>query len=76
MHRKTEALQDTAPAFGVATIEEALELRQVNTIRNVSVGDLVELWGKQVAVNEAADHCGTIGYELLTQVTSRVPCAY
>jgi len=30
MHRKTEALQDTAPAFGVATIDEALELRQAN----------------------------------------------
>jgi len=30
MLRVAEALQDTAPAFGVATIDEALELRQAN----------------------------------------------
>jgi alanine racemase len=36
-------------------------------------GDLVELWGPTVPVDDVADHAGTIGYELLTGVTARVP---
>lgn len=36
-------------------------------------GDLVELWGKTVSVDEVAGCAGTIGYELLTGVTARVP---
>jgi alanine racemase len=43
---------------------------------NVAIGDTVELWGKGVPVNEVATHCGTIGYELLTGVTARVPREY
>jgi alanine racemase len=36
-------------------------------------GDTVELWGRHVSVDEVAQHAGTIGYELLTGVTVRVP---
>ncbi|GGC81752.1 alanine racemase [Marinobacter halophilus] len=36
-------------------------------------GDLVELWGSTVSVDEVAACAGTIGYELLTGVTARVP---
>jgi alanine racemase len=36
-------------------------------------GDKVELWGRHVSVDEVARHAGTIGYELLTGVTVRVP---
>lgn len=36
-------------------------------------GDPVELWGSTVSVDEVAQAAGTIGYELLTRVTSRVP---
>ncbi|MBS3804359.1 MAG: alanine racemase [Oleiphilaceae bacterium] len=39
-------------------------------------GDSVELWGSQVSVDEVADAAGTIGYELLTGVTPRVPRQY
>jgi alanine racemase len=41
-----------------------------------SVGDRVELWGPGVAVNDVAAAAGTIGYELLTGVSSRVPRSY
>lgn len=41
-----------------------------------AVGDEVELWGAQVPVDEVAHACGTIGYELLTKVTQRVPRRY
>jgi alanine racemase len=39
-------------------------------------GDPVELWGKQVSVDEVAAAAGTIAYELMTGVTSRVPRQY
>jgi alanine racemase len=39
----------------------------------VSVGDAAILWGQGLAVDEVAQWCGTIGYELLCGVTPRVP---
>ncbi|MGV8843128.1 MAG: alanine racemase [Pseudomonas sp.] len=39
-------------------------------------GDSVRLWGAQLPVDELAQACGTIGYELLTKVTARVPRRY
>lgn len=33
----------------------------------------VELWGDHLPVDEVAQHIGTIGYDLLTRVSSRVP---
>lgn len=38
-----------------------------------TVGSPVELWGQQIAVDDVARACGTIGYELLCAVTARVP---
>ena len=43
---------------------------------NAAIGDTVELWGQGVPVNDVATRCGTIGYELLTGVTARVPRVY
>lgn len=40
------------------------------------VGDAVELWGRHMLVDDLAQRCGTIGYELLTKVTPRVPRQY
>ncbi len=39
-------------------------------------GDAVELWGAQLPVDEVAKAAGTIGYELLSKVTARVPRRY
>lgn len=36
------------------------------------VGDEVQLWGKALAVEEVAEHIGTIAYELVTKLTPRV----
>jgi alanine racemase len=36
-------------------------------------GDAVELWGDRVPVEAVARHAGTIPYELLCQLTARVP---
>ncbi|MCK5875811.1 MAG: alanine racemase [Alcanivoracaceae bacterium] len=35
------------------------------------IGDRVELWGDQVSVDEVAQHCGTISYELFCRMTAR-----
>ena len=40
------------------------------------VGDEVQLWGAQLPVDEVAQAAGTIGYELLSKVTQRVPRRY
>jgi alanine racemase len=43
---------------------------------DIRVGDEVELWGPNLAVNEVAAHAGTIGYELLAGMTARLPRVY
>ncbi len=40
------------------------------------VGDEVILWGEDLPVEEIAQHVGTIGYELVTNLTSRVEILY
>ncbi|ATF10367.1 alanine racemase [Candidatus Enterovibrio altilux] len=40
------------------------------------VGDEVILWGENLPVEEVAAHIGTIGYELVTSITSRVNLVY
>jgi alanine racemase len=42
----------------------------------VEIGEPVTLWGPGLGVNEVAECCGTIGYELLTRMPSRVPRIY
>lgn len=43
---------------------------------DVGIGSKVELWGRQLSINEVARHCGTIPYTLFTGVTKRVPRHY
>jgi alanine racemase len=45
-------------------------------VPEAQIGDDVELWGAQLPVDRIAQACGTIGYELLTKVTARVPRRY
>ena len=42
----------------------------------VAIGDVVELWGRNVSVNDVAARAGTISYDLLTAVSPRVPRIY
>ncbi|WP_334031442.1 alanine racemase [Alteromonas sp. P256] len=45
----------------------------VTHINNVTTGDTVELWGENISISEVASCAGTIDYELMTRVSSRVP---
>ncbi|MDC9720202.1 MAG: alanine racemase [Gammaproteobacteria bacterium] len=48
----------------------------VTDLEGIHVGDQVCLWGKGLSINEVAQHAGTIGYELMTRVTQRLPIFY
>jgi alanine racemase len=39
---------------------------------SVQLGDSVELWGENLPIETIAEQAGTIGYELLNQITSRL----
>ena len=45
----------------------------VTDIPDVALQDTVELWGRQLPVDEVAQCAGTISYELTTRVSTRVP---
>jgi alanine racemase len=48
----------------------------VTDLLDVSVGDAVELWGKNLSVNEVASYANTIGYELVTRMPPRAKKVY
>ena len=48
----------------------------VTDLPAAAIGDRAVLWGPELPVNEVARQCGTIGYELLTRMPSRVPRNY
>lgn len=45
-------------------------------VPGAAVGEAVELWGAQLPVDVVAQAAGTLGYELLSKVTARVPRRY
>jgi alanine racemase len=63
-----------APLAGAVSMD--MITIDVTAIDDVSVGDTVVLWGEGLSVNEVASKAGTIGYELLTNVSRRVPRNY
>ena len=48
----------------------------VTNLADVSLGDIVELWGENLRVEVVAEYMNTINYELLTCVSARVPKVY
>lgn len=48
----------------------------VTDISDIQLGDVVELWGKNLAIEKVAKHLDSINYELLTRVSNRVPRIY
>lgn len=45
----------------------------VSDIPDAALGDEVELFGKELPVDELAEACGTINYEIICGITQRVP---
>ncbi len=48
----------------------------ITDLPEAGIDSPVELWGANLPVDEVAQVCGSIGYELLTKVTARVPRRY
>lgn len=48
----------------------------VTGLNQVEVGDIVELWGENVLVEDVAEYASTISYELLTRLSARVKRRY
>lgn len=48
----------------------------VTDVDGVDIGTPAELWGDTILIDDVAAAAGTIGYELMTKVTSRVPRHY
>ena len=48
----------------------------VTDFSDVSIGDPVELWGEHLSANEVAGYANTIGYDLISGVSRRVPRIY
>lgn len=45
----------------------------ITDLKSTTIGDIVELWGKNISIDTVAQHSDTINYELLTRVSKRVP---
>ncbi|RUO76321.1 alanine racemase [Pseudidiomarina taiwanensis] len=60
-----------APLAGTVSMD--MITVDVTDLDKVEEGDEVELWGPNLSVNEIAKWADTIGYELLTRVSPRVP---
>jgi alanine racemase len=63
-----------APLAGTVSMD--LITIDVSGIDGVAIGERVVLWGDGLPVDTVARAAGTIGYQLLTQVSGRVPRRY
>ena len=48
----------------------------LSDIPNPQIGDRVELFGKNISIDEVAECCNTISYEIFTKITNRVYKTY
>lgn len=64
----------TAPLVGTVSMD--MVTIDLTDVPNANIGDSVILWGEGLSVNDIARHSNTIGYELLTRATLRVPRTY
>ncbi len=63
-----------APLAGTVSMD--MITIDVTAIPAIAIGDPVVLWGEGLPVEAVARAAGTIGYELLTRVSGRVPRRY
>ena len=60
----------------VGTVSMDMITLDVSDHQGLSPGDTVELWGAGLPIRRVAEALGTIGYELMTRLTARVPRVY
>jgi len=63
-----------APLVGRVSMDMiTVDITDLTKVVNVEIGDSVELWGKNISIDDVATNSDTINYELLTRVSKRVP---
>ncbi|MDT0628774.1 alanine racemase [Alteromonas sp. W364] len=72
----TPALFNGKKAFLVGRVSMDMLTFDVSGLDDIDIGTEVELWGENLPINEVAAKIGTIGYELMTRVSARVPRKY
>lgn len=60
----------------VGSVSMDMITADISHCSNIKIGDPVELWGNTINANDIAHHAQTIGYQLLTGVSQRVPRCY
>ena len=75
--------KDGTPVFingGIARLAGRVSMDMITVdlagIKNPKIGDRLELFGSNVSIDEVANYCDTISYEIFTQITSRVYKTY
>ncbi len=63
-----------APLVGRVSMD--MLMIDVTDLAQVQVGDMAELWGEHLPVDQVASAIDTIGYELLTRLSGRVPLEF
>jgi alanine racemase len=72
----TTTLVNGSPAALVGTVSMDLITVDLSEHPGAKIGDAVILWGPELPVDGVAKSAGTIGYDLLTGVSRRVPRRY
>jgi len=72
----TPTLVDGAIAPLIGAVSMDMLTIDLSAHESAVIGDAVELWGPGIAINDVAGRAGTIAYELMTGVSSRVPRLY
>ena len=72
----TPAIIEQHTAHLVGRVSMDMLIFDVTGFKDVKIGSKVELWGCNLPINTVAKHVGTIGYELMTRVSQRVPRVY
>lgn len=63
-----------APVIGNVAMD--MVMIDITDIENVKEGDVVEIFGKHLPVQQVAAQCGTISYEIMTSISQRVKRIY
>ncbi len=63
-----------APVIGTVCMD--MTMVDVTDVKGIQEGDEVEIFGSHIPVQQVAEWCGTISYEILTGINQRVKRVY
>jgi alanine racemase len=69
----TPVLVDGVRTTTVGTVSMDMLAVDLTPCSQAGIGTPVELWGKEIKIDDVASACGTVGYELMCALATRVP---